>query len=281
MSVRLAVLLCLAGSAGFRAFAQQASAPRPITVDDLSGVREVHDPQISPDGQFIAYTVSSTSLKEDKTETRIWMVPTAGGEAVPLTSEGVSSDHPRWSPDGEFLAFLSERKETNGTEGKTQVYLLNRLGGEAQRLTDTVQDVEDFAWSPKGKRLVLILRDPTREELEAAASRAKEKDEDGADKPGTKKAKAQRPWVIDRLYFKEDTIGYLDRRRKHLYVFDLGSKGMTQVSSGDYDDTAPAWSPDGKQLAFSSNRSKPDPDATYASNIWVVSADNTDRGASP
>jgi dipeptidyl aminopeptidase/acylaminoacyl peptidase len=209
------------------------------------------------------------------------MIPTAGGEAVPLTSEEVSSDHPRWSPDGKFLGFLSERKQTNGSEGKTQLYLLNRLGGEAQRLTDTVQDVEDFAWSPKGKRLVLVLRDPSREELEAAASKAKEKDEDGADKPGTKKAKAQRPWVIDRLYFKEDTIGYLDRRRTHLYVFDLASKGMTEVSSGDYDDTAPAWSPDGRQLAFASNRSKPDPDATYAANIWVVSADNTDQGASP
>jgi len=273
MRVRLAVLLCLVGSAGF--------APRVIMVDDLFGVREVHDPQISPDGLFIAYTVSSTSLKEDKTETRIWMVPTAGGEAVPLTSEGVSSDHPRWSPDGKFLAFLSERKETNGTEGKTQVYLLNRLGGEAQRLTDTVQDVEDFAWSPKGKRLVLILRDPSREELEAAANRVKEKEEAGADKPVAKKANAQRPWVIDRLYFKEDTIGYLDRRRTHLYVVDLASKGMAQVSSGDYDDTTPAWSPDGKQLAFVSNRSKPDPDATYASNIWVVSADNADNGTSP
>jgi dipeptidyl aminopeptidase/acylaminoacyl peptidase len=273
MRVRLAVLLCLVGSAGF--------APRVIMVDDLFGVREVHDPQISHDGQFIAYTVSSTSLKEDKTETRIWMVSTAGGEAVPLTSEGVSSDHPRWSPDGKFLAFLSERKETNGTEGKTQVYLLNRLGGEAQRLTDTVQDVEDFAWSPKGKRLVLILRDPSREELEAAANRVKEKEEAGADKPVAKKANAQRPWVIDRLYFKEDTIGYLDRRRTHLYVVDLASKGMAQVSSGDYDDTTPAWSPDGKQLAFVSNRSKPDPDATYASNIWVVSADNADNGTSP
>src|SRR6516165_7416812 len=273
MRVRLAVLLCLVGSAGF--------APRVIMVDDLFGVREVHDPQISPDGQFIAYTVSSTSLKEDKTETRIWMVSTAGGEAVPLTSEGVSSDHPRWSPDGKFLAFLSERRKETGSEGKTQVYLLNRLGGEAQRLTDTVQDVEDFAWSPKGKRLVVVLRDPSREELEAAASKAKEKDEDGVDKPLTKKGKAQRPWVIDRLYFKEDAIGYLDRRRTHLYVFDLASKNMTQVSSGDYDDTAPAWSPDGKQLAFASNLSKPDPDATYAATIWVVSADNPDHGASP
>jgi dipeptidyl aminopeptidase/acylaminoacyl peptidase len=282
MKLRLAVLLCLAGSAGSVVSAQQASVPRLITVDDLFGAREVQDPQISPDGQFIAYTVSSTSLKDDKSEKRIWMLPAAGGEAVPLTSEGVSSDHPRWSPDGKFLAFLSERKEANGIDGKTQVYVLNRLGGEAQRLTDTPQDVEDFAWSPDGKRLVLILRDPSPEELEATANKVKEKEEDGADKPATtKKAKAQRPWVIDRLYFKEDTVGYLDRRRTHLYVFDLAAKSLTQISSGDYDDTEPAWSPDGKLLAFASNRSKPDPDATYASNIWVVAAGNADKGASP
>src|SRR5262252_3486620 len=282
MKAPLAVLLCLAGSARSVVAAQQAPAPRLITLDDLFGIREVHDPQISPDGQFIAYTVNSTSLKEDKGQTRIWMVATAGGDAVPLTSEEVSSDHPRWSPDGKFLAFLSERKGTNGREGKTQVYLLNRQGGEAQRLTSTVQDVQDFAWSPDGKRLVLILRDPSREELEAAASKGKEGEEDSADKSGTpKKKKAQRPWVIDRLFFKSDEVGYLDRRRTHLYVFDIASKGMTQISSGDYDDTEPAWSCDGKSLAFSSNRSKPDPDATYASTIWVVPADSRNKGEKP
>jgi dipeptidyl aminopeptidase/acylaminoacyl peptidase len=254
---------------------RQTGSPRPFGVDDLFGVREVHDPQISADARWIAYVVNSVSLKEDKNYTRIWMIPASGGEAIPLTAEDVNSDHPRWSPDGNFLAFLSSRKDADGDEGKTQVYLLNRQGGEAQRLTGTIQDVEDFAWAPDGKRLVLILRDPSPEDLEAAAT--KRKDEDGADK---KKSKAQRPWVIDRLYFKEDTVGYLERRRTHLYVFDIAAKSMKQVSSGDYDDTDPAWSPDGKQLAFASNRSRPDPDATYAMNIWVVGADNTDKGAS-
>jgi dipeptidyl aminopeptidase/acylaminoacyl peptidase len=199
-------------------------------------------------------------------------VPATGGDAIPLTAEGVSSNHPRWSPDDKFLAFLSERNQ-----GKTQVYLLNRLGGEAQKLTETIQDVEDFRWSPDGKRLVLILRDPSPKELEAAASKGKEEGDDQA--AAAKKPKAQRPWVIDRLQFKEDIIGYLDRRRTHLYVFDVASKSMVQVTSGDYDDSEPAWSPDGKLLAFSSNRSKPDPDANYNSDIWVVSADNTDKGA--
>lgn len=282
MKTRLACLLSVVTLGSSITLAQQSPAPRPVAVDDLFGVREVHDPQISLDAQLIAYTVFSSSLKEDKTENRIWMIPTTGGAAIPLTVEGVSSDHPRWSPDGKFLAFLSARKDAEGNEGKTQVYLLNRLGGEAQRLTDTVQDVEDFAWAPDGKRLVLLLRDPSAEELEAAESKGRDDEEDAAEKSAAaKKPKAQRPWVIDRLLFKEDTVGYLDRRRTHLYVFDLASKVMTQVSSGDYDDTEPAWSPDGKYLAFASNRSKPDPDFTYASNIWVVSADNTDKGAHP
>ncbi len=256
---------------------QQATKSRAVGVDDLFGVREVHDPQISPDAQFIAYTVSSTSLKDDKNGTQIWMVPTGGGDAIALTAEDVVSEHPRWSPDGKFLAFLSSRKDADGDDGKNQVYLLNRQGGEAQRLTDTIQDVDDFTWSPDGKRLVLILRDPTPEEAQAAGTK-----ENGGDKAGaSKKSKAQRPWVIDRLYFKEDTVGYLERRRTHLYVFDLATKTVKQVSSGDYDDTDPAWSPDGKLLAFASNRSKPDPDATYAVNIWVVAADNSDIGASP
>jgi dipeptidyl aminopeptidase/acylaminoacyl peptidase len=273
------LLLCFVLTSSIT-FAQQTTTPRPVGVDDLFGVREVHDPQITANGQFIAYTVTSTSLKEDKNLTQIWMIPTAGGDAIPMTAADEGSEHPRWSPDGKSLAFLSSRKDADGEDGKTQVYLLNRQGGEAQRLTETIQDVDDFAWSPDGNRLVLILRDPSPEELEAAVPKGKE--EDAADKPTSgKKSKAQRPWVIDRLYFKEDTVGYLERRRTHLYVFDISSKSMKQVSSGDYDDSQPAWSPDGKSLAFASNRSKPDPDATYAVNIWVVSANTTDKGSNP
>jgi dipeptidyl aminopeptidase/acylaminoacyl peptidase len=254
-------------------FSQQTS-PRPTTIDDYFRFREVSDPQISPDAQWVAFSVKTASLKDDKNEERIWMVPASGGDSIPLSAEGVSSSHPRWSPDGKFIAFLSSRNE-----GKSQIWLLNRLGGEAQHLTDTPQDVEDFSWSPDGRRLVLVLRDPTSEELEAAKDKDDKDSADKDDKDKPKKSKSQKPWVIDRLLFKQDEVGYLDRHRKHLYTFDLRSKSLTQITSGDFDDSDPAWSPDGKLLAFSSNRSKPDPDATYNSDIWVVAADNQDKGA--
>ncbi|HXJ11787.1 MAG TPA: hypothetical protein VNH19_05890, partial [Candidatus Limnocylindrales bacterium] len=276
MNLRSSILSALFFVASSITLAQQSATPRPVTVDDLFGVKEAHEPRISSDGQVIAFTVTSNSLKEDKPESRIWMVPTTGGDAIPLTAEGVASSHPRWSPDGKYLAFLSTRKDAGGTEEKTQVYLLNRQGGEAQRLTNTIQDVEEFEWAPDGKQLVLILRDPTPEEAEAAAKKSRNP-EDGA----AKKSKAQPPWVIDRLQFKNDNVGYIDRRRTHLYVFSLAAKTSRQVSSGDYDDAQPAWSPDGKSLAFASNRTKPDPDTTYNSDIWVVPADNTDQGAHP
>src|SRR5271155_4248321 len=254
-------------------FAQQP--PRPIAIDDIFQIREVHDPQLSPDAKWLAYTVGTGQLKDDSNKQRIWMLPipnsgTAAADPIALTSEDASSTHPRWSPDGKFIAFLSARRD-----GKTAVWLLNRLGGEAEKLTDTAQDVDDFFWSPDGRRMVLVLRDPTSEELDEA----KNKDEDDADSDDKdKKKKADKPWVIDRLQFKEDIHGYLDRHRTHIYVFDLAAKSLTQITGGDFDDSEPAWSPDGKQIAFTSNRT-PDADANYNMDIWVVAADNTDKGA--
>jgi len=263
----LTVFSCVAAHSQSPAAGAAPAAPRLTTIDDFFQIRDVTQPEISPDSQWVAYTVRTRMLKEDKNEQRVWMVSTHGGDAIPMTAEGVSSSHPRWSPDGKYLSFLSARDG-----GKSQVWLLDRRGGEAVRLTDVLQGVDDFEWSPDSTRLVLILRDPKPEDLEAA--KEKEKSATGA----PPKPKTPPPHVIDRLQFKADTVGYLDRHRRHLYVFDVAKKTQTQITSGDYDDSEPAWSPDSESLAFTSNRSTPDPDRNFNTDIWVVAADNTDKG---
>src|SRR6266404_5778445 len=188
----LAVMVVVAMSlSGAESYAQQAqTGPRAVSVADVFAFRDLHDPQMSPEGQWVAYAMGTVNREEDKNEERIWMVPAAGGEAIPLTAQDISSSHPRWSPDGKYLAFLSARNE-----GKTQVWLLNRKGGEAQKLTDTPQDVDDFEWSPESKRILLVLRDAKPEELQEAKSKEKEKEKDRAEKAKT--PKTAKPWVVD------------------------------------------------------------------------------------
>jgi Tol biopolymer transport system component len=190
------------------------------------------------------------------------MVPAAGGDAVPLTGVDKSSSQPRWSPDGRYLAFLSARGDA-----PTQVWSLFRHGGEARRLTETAQSVESFEWSPDGSRLVLVLRDPKPSELEAK------------ELGDAYEEKTPPPWVITREQFKTDYVGYLDSRRTHLYILDVATRKLTQITSGDHDDSEPAWSPDGSRLAFTSNRTA-DADLNYDTDIWVVSA-GPDAGSSP
>jgi dipeptidyl aminopeptidase/acylaminoacyl peptidase len=252
-------LLCLLISFACPMMGWAQSEKKPITIEELIQLKSVKNPVISPDGHWVAFTVSEMDLKKDAWETRIWMVPTKGGEAIPMTAKGYSASEPKWSPDNKYLSFLASKKEGD----KTQVWTLNRQGGEAEQLTKIPQGVSSHEWSPKGKELLLNIKDPKPEELTE-------------DKEDDKKAK---PYVVDRLQFKQDYQGYLDRYRTHLYVLSPEDSIPRQITSGDYDDEDPVWSPDGTQIAFASNRSD-NPDGNSNTDLWIVNANNTNKGKS-
>ncbi|MEN8183411.1 MAG: S9 family peptidase [Myxococcota bacterium] len=236
-----------------------AQDTRTLEVDDLFRLKRVGSPRVSPDGRWIAYTVTTMSLEDNSSTARIWMVPSEGGDPLPMTREGSSASDPRWSPDGRWLSFTAAR----GDDAKTQVWALDRRGGEARPLTDVEQGVSAYAWSPDGARVALVIRDP---EPDSA-----EKKPDGP----------RDPWVIDRLQFKRDGAGYLTGdRRLHLYVLDLQGDTLRQITGGRWDEGSPVWSPDGLRIAFVSNRTD-DPDANSNSDIWVVEADAPEAVTEP
>ena len=257
MSLRAA---CKAIGTILTLFAISSSAvaeDRYLTIDDLLALKSVSDPQISSDGSWIAYTVESIDVEADTKSTQVFMASTDGKEIVQLTSDDYSASAPRWSPDGLFLAFLAAKGDE---DAKTQVWTLDRRGGEAQAYTAVDQGVDDFAWSPDGPKMLLSIVDKS--ESDIAAEAAEEAGEEA--KP--------LPYVIDRLQFKQDGVPYLDETRTHLYVIDERQGEPRQLTFGDYDDSDAVWSPDGKSVAFSSNRTE-EPDSNNNADIWIISAD--------
>ena len=108
--------------------ARAQTEQRTLEVDDLFRIKRVSDPRISPDREWVAYTVRTTDLQEEKSETRIWMIPFSGGDPIPMTAAGTSASRPRWSPDGSYLSFLAARNDA-----KTQVWTLDRRGGDLKK----------------------------------------------------------------------------------------------------------------------------------------------------
>lgn len=224
----------------------RAATGEVFDVDTYLRMQHASEISVSPDGQFVAYTLYERDLEQDLATTSVWMIATAGGPAIPMTASNGNSYMPKWSPDNRFLSILSDRDDQ-----PTQVWILDRRGGDAQPLTELRQGVSSYEWSPTGKQLLLEVKDPTPADL----------DEEPRANP--------RPYVIDRLQFKEDYVGYLDRYRYHLHVIDVASKLTRQLTFGDFDDSQASWSPDGKHIAFVSNRTE-HPDRNRNTELWLV-----------
>ncbi len=251
------VLACLLACAPTASAAGRADS-RPLSLDDLAKVRGVSDPRVSPDGQWVAYVVGTIDAEKDTRDSDLWMASWDGTQQIRLTSTPDSTERaPRWSPDGKYLAFLSARGGEEAKKKGAQVWLLNRAGGEAQQLTDIKGGVAEYAWSPDGSRLCLVVNDfdPSSE----------------PEKLEGWKRKTEPPIVIDRYHFKSDEGGYLTRLYSHLMLFDVATKKAEVLTKGSFDDQSPAWSPDGKSIAFVSNRT-PDPDRNENTDIYVVEA---------
>lgn len=245
------------------AFPLLGEAPRRLLKpEDVLSLKTVGDPQVSPDGRLIAYTVRTLDPEKDNSDTDVYMVSREGGEALRLTASPKAETTPRFSPDGKWLAFLSGREG-----GKSQVWLLPRQGGEASKLTSYKADVSGLAWSPDGKRLALVVGDVDPDE----------EDEEKAGSEGEAAPKTPKPIVIRRLEFKQDGVGYVRDLHQHLYVFDVEKKTSEAITTGPYDDVDPVWSPDGRFLAFTSNRTE-NPDTNDNTDIFLVEAK---AGATP
>ena len=233
---------------------QAQVAQRPLQLSDLSRMRDVADPQLSPDGAWVAYTVTRADSATDKNDTDVWMARTDGTQNLRVTTTPASEAKPRFSPDGKFLSFVSSRGEEDGSDA--QLWLLNRAGGEAEKVTKLKGSVSDYVWSPDGQRLALIIRDADPDSL-TAAQKAKKK--------------TAPVIVLDRFQFKQDIDGYLNKQRQHLYVFDVASRKLVNLTPGAYDEYLPAWSPNGQQLVFSSKRG-PDPDRHDNFDLYLIDA---------
>lgn len=238
----------------FTAFSINAQMKRPLQPEDVYLLQEVSGAQVSPDGKWVAYSVSTVDITKDARDNNIWMISWDGKENVQLTFSKEDESTPKFSPDGRYLSFLSSRKdgtEDKTTEGLSQLWLLDRRGGEAKKISAVTGDIDDYVWRPDGKKILLVM-----------------KDQDFSD---TAESGIRKPYVMDRYHFKQDYTGYLDRRAKHLYMLDVETNNIDTLTSGMYDETDADFSPDGKQVVFASNRTQ-DPDKNENTDIYLMDA---------
>jgi dipeptidyl aminopeptidase/acylaminoacyl peptidase len=238
--------------------------PRSLVPEDLYALRMAEDPQLSPDGERVAYIVTSFDRPTYEYRRTIWVAPVAGGEPRQFTS-GPNDTAPRWSPDGRQLAFVraparksrpKDAAERDRGVGKPQVWVLPVLGGEARQLTFERYGAGSATWSPDSASIVYVARRGAPDDPEAEDAAL-----DGHEVPAVR--------TFERLMFRHDGQGWTYEQRSHLFNIPASGGEARQLTDGDWDDSAPAWSPNGQTLAFTSDRSA-ERWRWPGSDIWIL-----------
>lgn len=232
----------------------QDSTKKYIQPKDSYKMKSIGNPKISPEGDWILYTLRVVDTVKDKYKSQLFMIDANGkGEPLALTHQTESTGAYQWSPDGKYISYMS-KSATEIKGGGAQIYLMDRRGGEPFQLTKIAAEIEAYQWRPDGKQILLTIQDP-----------------DHADTAATK---IRKPFEIDRYHFKDDGNGYLDNRKTHLYLFDIATKKLDTLTRGAKNESNAQYAPDGKSVVYVSNITE-NPDRNSNTDIFQITTDSS------
>jgi len=225
------------------------SKKRPVNTDDLFRIKFLDSPNISPDGKKVAFTYKWADTEKNKYFSNIYIAGTENKSIIQFTRGEHSDRRPKWSPDMKFIAFVSNREE------KTAIWLIPADGGEAFPITEEDGGFSFFNWSPDSKYIVYSF---------------KKKYEDKQEKETDKKKESPEYYVIDDIMYKADGQGVTGNEKSHIYIINIETKEVKQLTEGNLHDVNPVFSPDGKYVVFTSNRSQDIIDDPENDDIFTI-----------
>ena len=237
---------------------------RPLELNDFYSIKTVKDVAASPDGKWAVYVVEEIDRERDGRISSVWRAPVSGGRAVQLTRSADGDRSPGFSPDGRYLVFISKRNAEawgipKSVTDRGQLFLFPLAGGEPFPVTAIEGGVTSYSFAPDSHRLAVVARDPKLD-------------------PERGPTGTPLPIVLTQLRHKSGTEYLNDDRKQHLYLISLdealASSGMRRsepkpLTPGGFNEQYPVWSPDGKKIVFTSNRTE-EPEANRNDDVWIL-----------